>query len=206
MREMMGERLVAHGLYVTDPSAVRRGWLGAGLAVAAAAVGAAWTGIDLDTGPIALVAGGAVSGLVLCGFAFIMPSRTLKGARTVEWVLGLREFLGRVEGDRLARLPQTPETFERLLPYAIALGVEHHWATRFADVYRTPPDWFSGGPDGFDARRLSDDLHSLNASLRTTSSAASAGGDWTIDVGSSGFSSGGGFSGGGFGGGGGGGF
>jgi hypothetical protein len=207
MREMIGAHLVSHGLYPTDPAAVRRGWLRAGLVTIAASVVAAWIGVDLDTGPAALVAGGIVTGLVLCGFAFVMPARTLKGARAAEHVLGLKEFLSRVEGDRLARLPQTPETFERLLPYAIALGVEQEWANRFADVYRTPPEWFTGGVDRFDARRLSDDLHALNTSLRTTGGATSTGGgDWTIDVGSSGFSSGGGFSGGGFGGGGGGGF
>jgi len=207
MREMIATRLVALGCYVRDPQAVRRGWLGAGAALVVAAIAGAWSDVDLGTGPAALLGGGIVSGLVLCGYAFVMPARTLKGARAAEAVLGLREFLRRVEGDRLARLPQTPETFERLLPYAIALGVERAWAERFADVYRTPPDWFSGAADGFDARRLSDDLHALGRRLGSTSTGTSpgAGGDWTIDVGSSGFSSGG-SSGGGFGGGGGGGF
>lgn len=47
----------------------------------------------------------------------------------------------------------TPELFERYLPFAIALGVEQDWATRFAAVFaalqssNTPgyhPAWYAG--------------------------------------------------------------
>jgi hypothetical protein len=45
-----------------------------------------------------------------------------------------------VDSDRLARLGAALDTttFDRYLPYAIALGVEHVWARRF-DALLSPP-------------------------------------------------------------------
>ena len=40
--------------------------------------------------------------------------------------------MNRVDADRLKRMP--PDTFEYFLPYAMALGVEHHWAQAFAGI------------------------------------------------------------------------
>ena len=36
--------------------------------------------------------------------------------------------MNRVDADRLKRMP--PDTFEKFLPFAMALGVEHQWAAR----------------------------------------------------------------------------
>ena len=60
----------------------------------------------------------------------------------------------------------TPELFETYLPYAIALGVENHWAERFQSVLAAAAAqgqqgfaWYSGSsspwnnPTGFTARR-----------------------------------------------------
>ena len=38
----------------------------------------------------------------------------------------------------------SPEMFERYLPHAMALRVEKKWARAFEDMYREPPDWYSG--------------------------------------------------------------
>jgi uncharacterized membrane protein len=41
----------------------------------------------------------------------------------------------------------TPEQFERMLPFAIALGVEREWAARFEEVLAASnysPGWYSG--------------------------------------------------------------
>jgi hypothetical protein len=35
-----------------------------------------------------------------------------------------------------------PQTFEKLLPYAIVFGVENQWAEKFKDIYKTPPNWY----------------------------------------------------------------
>jgi len=46
-------------------------------------------------------------------------------------------FLGAVDGDHLNRAAppqQTPEVFEKFLPYALALDVEQDWAEKFSGV------------------------------------------------------------------------
>jgi hypothetical protein len=79
-----------------------------------------------------------LSTLILIGFAAIMPSRTVAGARAREAALGFKEFLGRVGTS------PSVETFERYLPYAIAFGVEKSWARAFEGIYSKPPTWYSG--------------------------------------------------------------
>jgi uncharacterized membrane protein len=118
-------------------------------------------------------------------------------------VLGFEEFLARVEGDRLERVVKTPELFEKFLPFAMALGVEHQWARAFEGICQKPPDWSRGASvsdfrPGLFADRLGGMSRSAAAVMASTPRSA----------GGSGFGGGGGggFSGGGFGGGGGGGF
>ena len=57
--------------------------------------------------------------------------------------------MNRVDADRLKRMP--PDTFEKYLPYAMALGVEHHWAQAFAGIVQNPPSWYvsPNGMTGF---------------------------------------------------------
>ena len=50
-------------------------------------------------------------------------------------IAGFQRYLSITEEDRLETLhppEKTPELFERYLPYAIALGVENKWASKFA--------------------------------------------------------------------------
>jgi uncharacterized membrane protein len=148
-----------------------------------------------------------VSGLIVYLFGRKMTARSLKGARTYVEILGFEEFMNRVDKDRLKQMP--PDTFEKFLPYAMALGVEHHWAQAFAGIIQNPPSWYSGPtPIGYAFNPIlftnsmgfmSTQAHQVFVSAPRSSSTGSG---WT----GGGFSSGGGFSGGGFGGGGGGAF
>ncbi len=155
-----------------------------------------------------LIAGGAIA--VLCLIA--MSARTNKGVAAKEHVLGLKMYLEVAEKDRIAKLQspnaayasnagepvRTVELFEKLLPYAMVLGVEKQWAGKFDSLYKSPPYWYSGNWTAFNASylalSLSDGIGSTVNSAFTAPSSS----------GSSGF--GGGFSGGGGGGGGGGGW
>src|SRR5690606_4162418 len=87
--------------------------------------------------------------------------------------------------------------FEKLLPYAIAFGVEKVWAERFKDLNLKQPEWYvSSTHTGFNTAAFTSNL---NSSLSSFNSAANP------PASSSGFSSGsggGGSSGGGGGGGG----
>lgn len=139
-----------------------------------------------------------------------MSAPTKEGRGVLDRIAGFRQYLSIAESERLDRMTQpedTPEIFEKYLPYAIALGVENRWADRFRNVLaaaaaapggHTGFAWYSGShspwndADGF----VSDVGSSLASSVSSASTAP----------GSSSGSGGGGSSGGGGGGGGGGGW
>jgi uncharacterized membrane protein len=201
LRNELYGRLVRDGFYTGRPDRVRLLYVILGLVLGAAiAVVSSSIMLSLGMQPVTGIAAGILSGIIVVGFGWFMPSRTPRGTRELEKVLGFREFLSRVEGDRLERMVKTPEMFERFLPYAMALGVEDTWAKAFEGIYTTPPSWYSG-PGGVGTFRPSIFTHNLGvmstAAATTMSSAPRSSGG-------SGFS--GGSSGGGFGGGGGGGF
>ncbi len=138
-----------------------------------------------------------VSGVIIFLFGLIMPARTVKGVVVREHILGLKNYLMVAEKDRLEfhNAPEkNPETFEKFLPTAIALGVEKAWAKQFEGIYQTKPSWYNGGNQAFNSAIFVSSLSSFNSAISATTIKASRGG--------SGF--GGGGVGGGFGGGGGG--
>jgi len=143
-----------------------------------------------------------LTGAVIFGFGWFMPARTVAGAQARRRVLGFEDFLSRVEGDRMERIEQTPQTFEKYLPFAMALGVEKAWANAFAAICNTPPTWYHGPPGStFDSMTFGHRMNLMSSSVGSAMTSMPR-----SSSSSSGFSSGGGFSGGGFGGGGGGGF
>lgn len=149
---------------------------------------------------------------VICWMA--MDARTEKGVAAKEHIEGLKLYLNVAEKERINKLqspnakyaektnePQkTVQLFEKLLPYAIVLGVENQWAKQFETLYTTPPNWYSGNNwRTFNAVYLTSHLNegigsAVNTAFSSPSSSGSSG------------SGGGGFSGGGGGGGGGGGW
>ncbi len=140
-------------------------------------------------------------------FARVMTAKTVKGGRVRIAVLGFQEFMNRVDADRLKTMP--PDTFEKYLAYAMALGVEHHWAQAFSGIVKDPPSWYVA-PGGYypgmmfnpiffsnSMTSMAGDMHQVFVSAPRASASGSG---WS----GGGFGgSGGGFSGGGFGGGGG---
>ncbi len=140
-------------------------------------------------------------------FAFLLKAVTLPGRKILDQLEGLKMYILTAEKDRLNLLnppEKTPELFEKLLPWALALDVEQQWCDQFATLFvnlgqeqqEYAPMWYSSR-QGFTANSFSS---SLGASLSSSiSSHAVAPGS------SSGFSSGGGGGAGGGGGGGGGG-
>ena len=201
LRNGLYGKLVSDGFYTGRPDRVRLLYTIGGVVIGGLIVvasGGIMTSLGMQ--PIAGVVAGILSGLVIVAFGWFMPSRTPRGTRELEKVLGFREFLSRVEADRLERTVKTPEMFEKFLPYAMALGVEDNWAKAFEGIYTTPPSWYSG-PGGVGSFRPSTFTHNLGVmSTAAATTMASA----PRSSGGSGFS--GGSSGGGFGGGGGGGF
>ena len=139
-----------------------------------------------------------------------MAAPTPEGRAVMDRIAGFKQYLSIAERERLDRMnppEDTPELFEKYLPYAIALGVETRWADRFHDVLARAAAqpggqqgflWYSGSGNPWS--NTGGFVSTIGSSLASTiSSSASA-------PGSSSGSGGGGFSGGGGGGGGGGGW
>jgi uncharacterized membrane protein len=198
-------RLLELGLYDRRPDHVLATWLVIGFVVLIVGIFGAVAlsnALFLSTGWSILAA--ALTAAPVLGFAIVMPARTLRGSKKLEEVLGFQEFLDRVESDRYRRMIDSPELFERYLPYAMALGVDRKWAQAFEDIYREPPQWYVGTyPHGFRTTAFVAGMSDWSARVGSAmvSQPRSAGGS-----GFGGGAGGGGFSGGGFGGGGGGGW
>lgn len=52
-------------------------------------------------------------------------------------------MFNRTEKDKIQKADQQ-DIFERMLPYAICLGMSTKWATKFDGLYTQPPQWFAG--------------------------------------------------------------
>ncbi|OWV92311.1 hypothetical protein ATY78_01895 [Rhizobium sp. R635] len=121
----------------------------------------------------------AVGGIVLLNilYFFIMGAPTPLGARMMDGIDGLRQYLTLAEKDRMnmAGAPaMSPQHFEILLPYAVALGVEKPWSRTFetwlaaaaagaAAAYA--PSWYSGN---FDGDSFSDRVGGFSSSMAST--------------------------------------
>ncbi len=171
------KQVVKDGFFVTDPQSTRTKYF-------------ALAGIALFTGNMCLA-------FIAFVFAKFMPAKTVTGAQQASIGRSLKTFLTSQER-QLTFQADKQMMFEKLLPYAIAFGVEKIWADRFKDMAFKQPSWYVGQNNGvFNAVYLSNRLHS---SVSTFSYSATPTRSTTGH--SSGFS--GGFSGGGGGGGGGG--
>ena len=74
--------------------------------------------------------------------------RTDKGVEAWGKVLGLKEFIVRVEKERLKRMAEKdPDIFKKVLPYAIILGVAKEWADKIEKEYVEFPGWMSALTD-----------------------------------------------------------
>ena len=150
-------------------------------------------------------------------FRKVMGARTELGARTVAELTGLRMYLGTAEKHWLNRLmppDQTPQHFEEMLPYAVALDVENQWCDKFHSVlkrYNYTPKWYSDSDystnalDGFFASKVYTSLNNSIVKTGVNSRGYFGSGSGSSSSGSSSWSSGssgGGYSGGGGGGGG----
>jgi uncharacterized membrane protein YgcG len=74
--------------------------------------------------------------IVISAFWWI-AAPTPEGRRVLDHIAGFRQYLSITETERLDRMTpprDTPELFEKYLPFAIALAVENHWAKRFEGV------------------------------------------------------------------------
>jgi len=198
IKDAIYDELVEAKLFPSRPDKVRGKYLGIGIVILVLSFPLSMITVNfmfmVSLIPIAVLT------MIMSRF---MPRKTRDGSIKAANVAGFEEFVRRVEKDRIERMAkEDPTIFERLLPYAMALGVEDQWANAFKDIFKSAPEWYvshTGAafyPIGF-VNNLGGAVNSIGSAMSARPRSSGAGG------GSSGFS-GGGFSGGGFGGGGGG--
>lgn len=113
-------------------------------------------------------------------FYNLLRKRTPEGQKLYEEIEGFKLYMSVAETDRLNfhnPPAQTPELFERLLPFALALGVEHKWAEQFASVLQKlgpegqqggyMPLWYTGAY--FSARSVGDFSSSFSTAIASSS-------------------------------------
>jgi len=192
-------------------------WAGIVLFNMGSALFDSFSSVEVNTGAIA-----AISIVVITiVFAVLMRAPTMQGRKIMDQIDGLKLYIETAEKERLNMAgapPMTISRFERMLPYAIALGVEKPWSNHFeAELARNAvsdasgvyaPGWYHGstrgGAWGSSASSMTNAVSAAAASMTAAMVAAQP-----VQASSSGFSGGGGgggFSGGGGGGGGGGGW
>jgi hypothetical protein len=193
IRSAIYDSLLKSGYYLQRPDKVKGNWVAfaalsafVGIGLAVLAVKMMWVMIS----PFALIIAGVLSTMILVVFAQIMPARTIAGARAREATLGFKEFLSRVEEERMKKLITSPEMFERFLPYAMAFGVADKWAKAFEDIYREPPTWYVGGSGQFSASSFSHSISDMSdaaaSSMSSSPSSSGSGGGGSSGGGSGG--------------------
>ena len=143
IRDSIFDALMKDGYYLHRPDTVRQAYVGGGIVTAVLFIaGGVWMSQQTGVPQLTWTIAGVLSGIVICGFGWFMPARTLSGWRTLEKLLGFEEFLGRVQKDQIERLEKSPELFEKYLPYAMALHVEKKWVQAFSGIALQPPQWY----------------------------------------------------------------
>lgn len=112
-------------------------------------------------------------------FYNLLKKRTPKGQQLYEEIEGFKLYMSVAEKDRLNfhnPPEQTPQLFEKLLPYALALGVEQKWAEQFANVFKKlgpegqggyMPLWYTGAY--FNAHSVGDFSGSFSSAISSSS-------------------------------------
>jgi len=126
------------------------------------------------------------TGIIFLVFAKLMPAKSIEGMKKMNHLLGLKKYIEVAEKDRINfhNAPEKkPEIFEKLLPFAMIFGLEKKWAEEFANIYTTPPSWYSSTTP-FSTRAFASSLGSFgsmtsNAMVSSPSSSGSGGGGFS---------------------------
>lgn len=190
-------------------------WLAMGIVLLISAMVLFETAQTIDDRVALACCGGIIVSAIF--FTTVMGAATPLGRELMDGIEGLKLYLTVAEKDRmnLAGAPaMSPQHFEKLLPYAVALGVETQWSGHFqkwldaagANVnYDYKPDWYSGRE--FSSRQFGNRMSTFSSALSSSIASSLPPPPQSSSTGfSSSGSSGGGSSGGGGGGGGGGGW
>lgn len=142
-------------------------------------------------------------------FAVLLRAPSKKGRALLDKIEGFQLYMSVAEKEEMDLMnppEKTPDIFEKYLPYALALDVEHRWAEKFAAVLAAAieagsydPDWYTGHvfAHGFTTDSMNSFASSIGNSLSGAISSSSTAPGSTSGSGGGGSSGGGGGGGGG---------
>lgn len=199
IKDQIYDQLVKKGYFPAAPDKVRNAYSILGYVL----LGGCVFGISvlIIFFSVSVIIGLALSGIIILIFAKRMPAKTKKGVDTYILIKGLEEYINTAEKDRI-KFQEKENIFEKLLPYALTLGIAAKWAGAFEGLYKNPPSWYTSNDPNFHSNFSSLYLYSRLDHISTNMQSTFTSSPRSASGGGSGFS--GGFSGGGFGGGGGG--
>ena len=101
-------------------------------------------------------------------FSKKISNYSIKGIRKLKYLLGLKEFILRVEKQKLEYLiKENPNYLDEMLPYAVLFGAKHWFS--FYNEFNVETNWYEG--DSIYFYRLGDDLYkSFNTTANYTES------------------------------------
>lgn len=125
--------------------------------------------------------------IIFGAFYILLKAPTPFGRKILDEIEGFKLYMATAEQHRLQLLhppEKTPELFEQLLPYAIALGVENSWSEQFVSVFGRlegqkedySPVWYQAtGNSRFSASGFGSSLgNGLSGSIASASTAPSS--------------------------------
>lgn len=135
---------------------------------------------DIQQSAAAIAFGGII--LINALFFFLMGAPTPLGRKLMDGIEGLRIYLTLAEKDRLnmqGAPKMSPQHFETLLPYAVALGVEKPWTRTFetwlksaaagAAAQSYQPAWYHGRSiGGFSSDRIGSFSSSMASTIQSS--------------------------------------
>ena len=105
---------------------------------------------DGSTGPLMTILPFIAGAAAIAALRPLSVSRTKRGSELHSEIEGLYMYITAAEKERMEMFnapDDTPEVYERLLPYAVAMGAAKTWGDRFAKVLEKAnynPEWYDG--------------------------------------------------------------
>ena len=115
--------------------------------------------------------------VVITYFASKVSAYTPKGIKILKYLIGLKEFILKVEKSKIEFLLQeNPNYLDEMLPYAVLFGA-NHWFN-FYNEFNISPSWYYGESEYFYSldRELYNEFHNTSNYTEETSSDSFSGG------------------------------
>ena len=160
-KQVMGKEL-----FDGYPGKTKGHYYAIGIVLIALGIALPFSVVWIDLGYLyAFVPALAIAGLSTVIIGHYMSRRTAKGSEALSYVKGFKEYMATAEKEEMKMM--TPENFHANLPYAMVLGVASQWASKFQDIYTTPPTWYQSYYPGavFSTVYLTDSLTAMQSSV-----------------------------------------